>query len=49
MIRRMKIYSVGTSTRTIDEFMGILEAYVIEVAADERSVYQSTDTARGEE
>jgi hypothetical protein len=30
----MKIYSLGTSTRTIEEFMGILKAYAIEVAAD---------------
>ena len=32
----MKIYSVGTSTRPIEEFMRILEAYNIEVAADVR-------------
>ena len=37
----MQIYSVGTSTRTIEEFMGILKAYSIEVAADVRSFPQS--------
>ena len=37
----MKIYSLGTSTRTIEEFMGILKAYAMEVAADVRSFHQS--------
>ncbi|MBW2039193.1 MAG: DUF488 domain-containing protein, partial [Deltaproteobacteria bacterium] len=37
----MKIYSLGTSTRTIEEFMGILKAYDIAVAADVRSFPQS--------
>ncbi len=37
----MKIYSLGTSTRTIEEFIGILKAYGIEVAADVRSFPKS--------
>jgi len=41
MIHLMKIYSVGTSTRTIEAFMGILKAYAIVVAADVRSFPQS--------
>ena len=41
MIQLMRIYSVGTSTRTIEEFMGILKAYAIEVAADVRSFPRS--------
>jgi hypothetical protein len=30
----MEIHPLGTSTRTLEEFMGILKAYAIEVAAD---------------
>jgi uncharacterized protein (DUF488 family) len=41
LIHLMRIYSVGTSTRTIEEFMGILKAYEIEVAADVRSFPRS--------
>jgi uncharacterized protein (DUF488 family) len=41
LIHLMRIYSVGTSTRTIEEFMGILKAYAIEVAADVRSFARS--------
>jgi uncharacterized protein (DUF488 family) len=41
LIHLMRIYSVGTSTRTIEEFMEILKAYAIEVAADVRSVPRS--------
>lgn len=37
----MKVYSLGTSTRTIEEFMGILTAYDVEVVADVRSFPQS--------
>ena len=37
----MKIYSLGTSNRSIEEFMGILKAYGVEVAADVRSFPQS--------
>lgn len=37
----MKIYSLGTSTRTIEEFMGILRQYAIEAAADVRSFPRS--------
>ena len=41
MICSMKIYSLGTSNRSIEEFMGILKAYGIEVATDVRSFPQS--------
>jgi uncharacterized protein (DUF488 family) len=41
LIHLMRIYSVGTSTRTFEEFMGILKAYEIEVAADVRSFPRS--------
>jgi uncharacterized protein (DUF488 family) len=41
LIHLMRIYSVGTSTRTIEEFMGILKAYEVEVAADVRSFPRS--------
>jgi len=37
----VKIYSLGTNTRTIEEFMGILKQYAIETAADVRSFPQS--------
>jgi uncharacterized protein (DUF488 family) len=37
----VEIYSLGTSTRTIEEFMGILQAYAIALAADVRSVPRS--------
>jgi uncharacterized protein (DUF488 family) len=41
LIHLMRIYSIGTSTRTIEEFMEILKAYAIEVAADVRSFPRS--------
>jgi uncharacterized protein (DUF488 family) len=37
----MQIYSVGTSTRTLEEFMALLKAYAIEIAADVRSFPRS--------
>jgi uncharacterized protein (DUF488 family) len=41
LIHLMRIYSLGTSTRTIEEFMGILKAYAIEIVTDVRSFPRS--------
>jgi uncharacterized protein (DUF488 family) len=40
----MKIYSMGTSTRTIEEFMAVLKSCTIEAVADVRSFPQSRFT-----